>query len=97
MTPYRHCHGYRNKKEADYFIIPSVIPAFLTAFLVIVVIEPEETKEQETQVIVSPPKKIQQTSSEKAGVSEQPMGVNVSRLNNSRNGSDWFLFLTKCF
>ena len=72
-------------KKQIILLSVALLSAFLTAFLVIAVIEPEETEEQETPVRVSAPKKIQQTSSGQAGVSEGPTVVNVSSLNNSRN------------
>ena len=80
--------GTEIRKKQIILLSVALFSAFLTAFLVIAVIEPEETKERETPVTVSAPKKIQQTSSGQAGVSEGPTVVNKSSLNNSKNESE---------
>ena len=80
--------GTEIRKKQIILLSVALFSAFLTAFLVIAVIEPEETKERETPVTVSAPKKIQQTSSGQAGVSEGPTVVNISSLNNSRNETE---------
>ena len=76
------------RKKQIILLSVALFSAFLTAFIVIAVVEPEETKEQETPVTVSVPKKIQQTSLGQAGVSEGPTVVNLSSLNNSRNETE---------
>ena len=81
--------GTEIRKKQIILLSVALFSAFLTAFLVIAVIEPEETKERETPVTVSAPKKIQQTSSGQiAGVSDGPKVINISNLNNSRNETE---------
>ena len=74
-------------KSTKIILLSAVIfTSFFIAFLVVAVIEPEETKKEESADTVSGPQKLpQKTSGQIAGVSGGPTVVNITALGNSSN------------
>lgn len=78
-----------NKRKTILILAGILSPFFLAFFLVIAVIEPEETEKKEPAITVSAPQKLQQTTSGQiAGVLEGPTVVNTTTLGNSSNETE---------